>query len=47
MNIKIGAKAKGFKFDDDLYPYYNKNMDYFIGIEGVITKVNYSLGFLQ
>lgn len=43
--MKVEDKAKGFKFDYDLYPFYNPNMDFFIDKEGIITKVDYRLGY--
>jgi len=39
--MKIGDKAKGFKFDVDLYPYFTHEMIKYVGKEGVISDIDY------
>jgi hypothetical protein len=38
--MKVGDKAKGFKFDVDLFPHFTHDMIKHIGEEGVISDID-------
>jgi hypothetical protein len=38
--MKVGDKAKGFKFDVDLFPHFTHDMIKYIGEEGVISDID-------